>query len=205
MCLATLVFFLPFDQEPSIIVAQSSRQELTGCDVLAENSPHARNQVAKLRESYKQFMDSPEGLKHKSGSRTADSPMLTWLREHTATLLALHKGQGGFTPFHRLRDRPWSVSLPFFGRDCRADEQTSVGVGCTLDSRNVPWSETINGEDHRHERKSDSGSINEKECGGGHLQHFARRHESGLLWKTTPRRGRRSKLGRSDNYRTGNA
>eukprot|EP00971_Amphidinium_carterae_P228825 4539186-Amphidinium_carterae.1 len=48
----------------------------------------------------------------------ARHPVLAWLIEHAATVLSLH-GKGdpsdGFTPYQRLKGKPWRVIYPPFG------------------------------------------------------------------------------------------
>eukprot|EP00973_Karenia_brevis_P083482 11580199-Karenia_brevis.AAC.1 len=55
----------------------------------------------------------------------AKHPVLTWLVEHAATLITLFaKGADGFTPYHRLKGKPWRVALPCFGEQVHFRVQT---------------------------------------------------------------------------------
>ena len=63
-----------------------------------------------------------EALQIQAGYSIPDaSPLLAWLVEHAATLITLfHKGPDGYTPFQRLKGRPWKIAIPRFGESVEA-------------------------------------------------------------------------------------
>ena len=113
---------LKTDNESSLVaLARAVKEEWDG-EIVLENMPRyesrsngeverAIQSVAGLARTLK------ESLQIESGYTVPDaSPLLAWLIEYAGTLLTLyHRGPDGFTPYQRLKGRPWKLALPRFG------------------------------------------------------------------------------------------
>ena len=60
-----------------------------------------------------------ESVKINAGYEMPDtSPLLAWIVDHAGNLYNFyHLGPDGYTPFSRLKGRPWRPSLPEFGEN----------------------------------------------------------------------------------------
>ena len=116
---------LKSDQEPSIrALCNAVQGELAGVEVVPEAAPKESHEKsngeaeATVKQVHGMVRTIREHVMFSIGGTEIPPkhPVMAWLVEHAGTVLTLYnRGPDGLVPWHRLKGKPWRISLPCWG------------------------------------------------------------------------------------------